>query len=115
MRVFFCRSNIQSLCRYCNIKFDKTDDPFAKFEFTKQKTVNRIIDSGDKVRLQKISMHPVKNAWRDVMFCDQERGLHGATLAEVLHVFQQGLDQYVLDLFMLTKKETKESEKKTET
>lgn len=45
-------------------------------------------------------------------FCDQERGLHGATLAEVLHVFQQGLDEYVLEIFMLSKKETKESKKR---
>jgi len=45
--------------------------------------------------LKRMSMHCIKNTFREVKFCDNIQGIHGATLAEVLHVLQQGLDQYI--------------------
>ena len=49
-------------------------------------------------------MHLIDNAWKDVIFADDVRGIHGATLAECLHVIQHGLDEYVLELFIGSKK-----------
>ena len=39
-------------------------------------------------------MHKIENAWRDIKFCDQERGLFGALCADILHCLQQGLFVY---------------------
>jgi len=106
---YLSRAMIECLCRYCNIKFKNTDDPFAKYKFTRQDVVNKLCDQNRKIKLKDMSMHCIQNAWRDVDFCDNVRGLHGATLAEVLHVLQQGLDEYVLDCFMYSRKESQQS------
>lgn len=45
---FLNRNNIQRLCRYCDCKFDKTDDPFVIYKYTKKKDVDKLIGQGNK-------------------------------------------------------------------
>lgn len=54
-----------------------------------------------------MSMHCVTNAWHDVQFCDTSHGLHGATLAELLHSLQQGIFEYTIRELFNSKKEKK--------
>ena len=108
---FNCRTNVKRLCRYCDIKFERTDDPFAKYKFTLKKDVQRHIDNKNLYTLKQMSMHCIQNAFSRVKFCDDIRGLHGATLAEVLHVLQQGLDEYILEAFLGNKKGSKDLKK----
>lgn len=110
---YSCRVNSQSLCRYCNIPFDATDDPFFQFRYTKVNTVKRLIQKRDVEKLQSMSMHCIQNAWHDIEFCDPDRGIHGATLAEVLHCIQQGMFEYAINALFLQKKKKKKPKTKT--
>ena len=49
------------------------------------------------------SMHLIDNAWHDVQFCDPNRNIHGATLAELLHCLQLGIYKYIIDVVFSTK------------
>jgi hypothetical protein len=106
------RTKSQSLCRYCNIPFEKTDDPFFKFNYIKANKVKRLVLRKDKDALKAMSMHCINNAWHEVDFCDPERGIHGATLAEVLHCIQQGIFEYGIISLFQQKKELKNKAKK---
>lgn len=90
------RNNTARLCRYCNCPFDSTDDPLFKYKLVSQKKIRKLIERNEETKLNAMSMHCVKNAWHDVLFCDNERGLHGGTLAEIMHCFQHGLFLYVI-------------------
>ena len=70
-----------------------------EFNYIKQRYIERLITRQDKNSLQQYSMHCVTNAWHNIDFCDSERGIHGATLAEVLHCIQHGLLEYVIKSF----------------
>jgi hypothetical protein len=101
------RSKTKSLCRYCDIPFDKTDEPFYKFNYITESKVKRLLKSGNKEMLQTLSLHNIKNTWHEVEFCDSQRGIHGATLAEVLHCIQQGMFEYGIKSLFQQKKELK--------
>ena len=58
--------------------------------------------------LASMSMHCIDNAWHDVEFCDTIRGLHGATLAELLHSLQQGIFEYTIKELFCAKKQKKQ-------
>ena len=90
------RKNPYRLCRYCNVSFEETDDPYTKYEYTRQSEVISLITSQNTTALKHMSMHCIKNAWHNLDFCDYSRGIHGATLAEVLHCIQQGLFEYAI-------------------
>ena len=58
-------------------------------------------------KLQEMSMHCVENAWHKIDFCDEERGIHRATLAEQLHCVQQGIFEYAIKALFEQKKKKK--------
>ena len=82
------------LCRYCTVPFPETDNPYAKFKPQKCKQIEKMVDDGREDDLKRMSFHCIRNAWSDVQFCDSERGIFGATLAELLHCLQQGIFEY---------------------
>ena len=104
---YSCRVNSPSLCRYCNIPFNSTDDPFFTIRHRKVQMVKDLIARNKVQRLKLMSMHCIKNAWHDIDFCDKERGIHGATLAEVLHCIQQGIIEYSINTLFEQKKQKK--------
>jgi Plavaka transposase len=105
------RSVIKQLCRYCNTDRENTDNPHVKYVHTKMKDVANLIAKDKKDVLKGMSMYCVKNAWHNVLFCDPYRGLHGATMAELLHCLQQGLFDYAIKGLFGVKK-TSQAEKK---
>ena len=59
-----------------------------------------------------MSMHGIKNAWQDIIFCDPTRGLFGALCADILHCLQHGLFVYAhQELF--SSKQAKSNKKQT--
>ena len=108
-----CRRVISHLCRYCNTDRENIDNPHFKYEHTKMKDVTKLIAKNKEDDLKKMSMFCVKNAWHDLQYCDPNRGLHGATLAELLHCLQQGLFDYAIQGLFGAKKTTKKKNTKT--
>ena len=98
------RSNIQTLCRYCSIPFDSTDDPEYKIVYNKHTTMMKMVAKGNPSKLKKHSMHPIENAWRNVQFCDSERGLFGALCGDLMHCLQHGLFMYLVTMLFDQKK-----------
>ena len=98
------RSNIQSLCRCCTIPFDATDDPEYTIKYRKHEALMKIVARGDPQQLKKHSMHYIKNAWRDVKFCDSTRGLFGALCGDLMHCLQHGLFMYLVTMLFDQKK-----------
>ena len=106
------RNFIPYLCRYCDIHKENIDDPFCDSKHTKMSIIKTLVTRNDKNALSAMSMHCIKNAWHDVEFCDTVRGVHGATLAELLHSLQQGIFEYTIRELFSTKKEKKKTTKK---
>ncbi len=111
------RQTIPYLCRYCDIHRDNIDDPFVESTSTKMTDIIKLVQNKDRTKLNAMSMHLVKNAWHDVQFCDTKYGLHGSTLAELLHSLQQGIFEYTIRQLFSAKKEkkTKRKQKKDST
>ena len=82
--------NVSCLCRYCNIPTDQTDNPFALFELTKASKIAELVERDATQELQQLSYHKLKNCFIDMKFCDNELGINGATIAEILHFVHQG-------------------------
>lgn len=100
------------LCRYCDIHRDDIDDPFIESNLTKMRDVVKLVSKKDRASLNAMSMHLIKNAWHEIQFCDTKQGLHGATLAELLHSMQQGIFEYTIKQLFNTKKEKSSIKKK---
>jgi hypothetical protein len=85
-------------CRYCDIPFDETDNPWFSFNLTSQKELRqKVMVDNDFLFAKKKGYYGVtNNAFWSLLFCDNERGIHGATPAEVLHQFLLGYLLYLL-------------------
>jgi hypothetical protein len=92
------RNGIQRLCRYCDCPFKKTDEPEHRCAYNNHAKLFKMVASKNPVQLQQHSMHGIDNAWEDVIFCDQTRGLFGAICADVMHCLQHGLYIYVINM-----------------
>lgn len=101
---YLSRRNPTRLCRYCNVPFNETDNPFVEFQYQKCKQIERLTAANKKNILKEKSIHCVNNAWTDIDFCDSERGIFGATLAELLHCLQQGIFEYGINALYTQKK-----------
>ena len=80
-------------------------NPFYKSTGTKMSDIKKLVEKKNKTKLNDMSMYLVKNAWHDVQFCDTKYGLHGATLAELLHSMQQGIFEYTIKQLFNSKKQ----------
>ena len=76
------------------------------------KDINIKIQNQEEDYLRSISFHCVDNAWSNINFCDFKRGIYGATPAEIMHCFQQGLYEYIIKELFEQKKIKVNSEKK---
>ena len=89
---FLSRTNkMPRLCRYCDCPTEDTDVTTDYYEYTLGPEIAQMVADGEKEELRLIAYHCVKNGFDGVVFCDQERGINGATPAELLHVWQHGL------------------------
>ena len=62
--------------------------------------------------LKLMSFHCVNNAWADIKFCDDKRGIYGATPAEIMHCLQKGLFEYIVNVLFTQKQIKKQNVKR---
>ena len=93
------QTNAEQPCRTCHCIRDK----LSAFDSSAciPKTMRDIVASGgDPTALKKLSLrHGVSNALYNLPLSDRSRGIFGCTPWETLHVFDQGLIQYVMESF----------------
>jgi hypothetical protein len=114
-------SGVQSICRYCCIPTDETDNPFysptpqRKTQDLISDLVSKATHAKDKAekeeamgRLQAVSQHCIWNTFHQFRFGQHDRsGIHGATPWETLHWIQLGFYKYDREaLFLQTGKTT---------
>ena len=101
---YLSRSNIACLCRCCNIPFGETDNPEYKFKYHKHDKIMKLVNNKTQKQLKQYSMHKLSNAWKNIMFCDINRGLYGALCGDLLHCLQHGLFSYLITMLFDQKK-----------
>jgi hypothetical protein len=101
---YLSRNNVKTLCRYCCCPFEQSDNPEYKFTYLKQNKIQKLIKNSKQNELQEMSMHCVKIAFHDILWCDKTRGIYGGLLAEILHCLQKGLFEYALNQLFIQKK-----------
>jgi len=93
------QTNAEQPCRTCHC----TRDKLSTFDSSVciPKTMADIVRSGGQpMELKKMSLrHGFSNALYNLPFSDRQRGIFGCTPWETLHVFDQGLIQYVMESF----------------
>jgi hypothetical protein len=105
-------TKVNRLCRYCDCPTNSTDDPWFKIKYTSSDEISQLFRKGDLVGLKDISYHGLLNGFRDIVFCDEDRGINGATLAELLHVWEKGLFLQLMAALMGLKRAKKVASKK---
>ena len=98
------RNNIQRSCRCCDCPFDETDNPKYKYKYNNHKKMMKQIQIGTKESLRELSQHKLSNAWENVQFCDNQRGLYGAVCGDIMHCLQHGLFMYLITMLFDQKK-----------
>jgi hypothetical protein len=86
------------ICWYCDVPYDKTDNPTYKSKLTKASEIANIFA---QQRTREISgmgyLNIEKNALHQIQFCDRTYWLNGSVPADMLHTFQLGIYIYVLE------------------
>ena len=93
----------QRHCRACNVSFKHLDEHRkSKFEctFAEAAHMRDIARSHNEERRKKHSMHWLDNAFYELPFVDQIRGIFGATPSEVLHCLRKGVIEWCNQLCM---------------
>jgi hypothetical protein len=98
------RNNIQRPCRCCDCPFEETDNPEYNFKLNSHTRMMKQICKGTKESLRELSQHKLSNAWENIQFCDNERGLFGAVNGDILHCLQHGLFLYLITILFDQKK-----------
>jgi hypothetical protein len=111
---FTSRTNVARVCRCCNIPFNETDNPEYEFCYVNHNPMFKQIRTETAIQLKEISHHKIKNAWKNINFCDTKRGLFGALCGDILHCIQHGLFMYAHQA-LFGHKEVKQSSYNTET
>jgi Plavaka transposase len=107
---YLSRNNVSMLCRNCNTPYNETDNPDYPFTYHKHQRLFAALAKSDEVQLKAMSMHRIKNAWKNIRFCDPVRGLFGGTCADVLHCLQHGLFNYAHQALFQRRQSTNKNE-----
>jgi hypothetical protein len=88
--------NTKMLSRECNCTMEDADKHDVKCEYIRASDLTRLRESDNKVVLQAMCFHNVRNAFDKVCFGANEYGIHRSTMSEVLHAIQKGWYVYTL-------------------
>ena len=92
------------MCRYCNIPFQETDNPYYKYTYIKQDSIAKLVRQNNRTKLRSMAYYNIDNATHKLKYCDPERGIHGACPWETVHTVQLGWIIYCLNAFFKQKK-----------
>ena len=96
------RNKVPTICRYCDCQRESSSDERLISNYIQQETIH----SGGEI-LKTLGYYNITNACHSLQYCDPERGIHGATPGEIVHVLQHGLIPYIFNAFARIKANTK--------
>ena len=104
-------------CRCCNVSFDQLGKPLSQVVHkatlcSEIRKMRNGLTETDKQNLDDLGYRPFHDGCTDLLFSDPVSGLHGCTLAEILHTFQMGLAERTLEVIYGTKRITTKKKKK---
>jgi hypothetical protein len=83
--------NVSQFCRICCCPREETDNPQANFPVKTVPMIKPLVDLKDLTALQELSQQVVENAFYKIRFSPvNQRGIHGATVSEMLHAVLLG-------------------------
>ena len=88
---------MKGLCRDCNIKPQDGDDPCLDKELLCSFLKKTDIEGKSKAEVEAHSYLYIRNAFSKMSIGGCERGIFGATPAEILHAIQLGMCEYVAE------------------
>ena len=94
----------KKLCRNCGCTVENSDNPDIKILYNDQEKMKKLIRSNKKLELHALSMYCVPNAMHKLLYCDNIRGIYGATPFDIVHTWQHGWHSYVIIAFFSCKK-----------
>ena len=95
---FLSRTNrIKQLCRYCNMPTEWSDSCVASYKYKSEPWIKRLCQAKEVEKLRAMSQHCLKmNAFYGVRFgSHNDRGIHGATPIDMLHMVLLGMFKYM--------------------
>ena len=93
-------SNTNRFNHSCDCPSVYTDRTDFKCKFVNQSDIDTLYDLEDKVTLNKLSHHPVNNAFRSIQIGNHEAGINAMMPAEILHQLYLGVMENVLECFV---------------
>ena len=97
-----CRMlSVKCICRHCPIPSDLLDDPFSNYPLTLQSDIDKLVEDGDISSLKNLSQYNFQSVWKSlgITFGGNDRGIHGVTPSEPLHMIDLGILKYLVVVF----------------
>lgn len=85
---------IQCHCRMCDVNSENLDNPIYNFNYLKFSNLHHIALHGTEEERRKFSQHEINNAFYNVNFGGQDKGLLFATPPDILHVLQKSIVEW---------------------
>ena len=94
------RSTTNQICRYCHILTRKADQHLAVIVYKTKTEIQNLIQKGKTTRLKELSQEYLINAFYELRFSlANDRSIHGACPADMLHSVLLGIFKYLLSIF----------------
>ena len=88
--------NVKQLCRYCDIPNALTGRCLVKFNFKNEPEIRRLCMRNEVEKLRDMSQHHMTYAFHGFRFgLHNNRGIHGGTPIDMLHMVLLGIFKYV--------------------
>jgi hypothetical protein len=112
-------SGLSRQCRHCDVTQADCGNPYCTITLTKCADIRELREKAQEAgrrndkgavakaeeELDDLSYRNIRSAFDDIIFVDQERGIHGATNAEVLHAINLGPQERAIDSCFKMKRE----------
>ena len=87
---------VKQLCRYCDLPNELTDSCVARFKLKAETKIKRLCQKNEVEKLRQMSQHCMDYAFHGMRFgLHNDRGIHGATPIDMLHMVLLGIFKYV--------------------
>ena len=92
--------SVAQICRNCHIPLADANNHLHKPKYKTVSQIQRLVQKGNTDGLQAISQTYLINAFHKLRFnAANDRGIHGACPADMLHSIQLGIFKYLRDIF----------------